>query len=123
MHEMSLVRALFRQADRVRAEHPAARIAAVRIAVGPLAGVEPDLFASAFAVYVGQYYAQDIELIVDQTSLTAECLDCHQVVELVGLRFRCPLCDSAELHLVGGDGLELVSVTLAQPESIVEEVS
>ncbi len=123
MHEMSLVRALFRQADRVIAEHSASKITAVRVAVGPLAGVEPDLFASAFVVFTAQNFPHEIELVVDQVGLTADCPRCQQVVELVDFIFRCPRCGSAEVRVVGGDALELVSVTLTQNNLVGEAVT
>ncbi len=49
MHEVSLVHALFDQADRAIGGHPAAAVRLIRVRIGELAGVEPQLFDAAFA--------------------------------------------------------------------------
>ena len=48
MHEVSLVQALFDQADRAIPPHPSADVREVTVCIGSLAGVECALFRSAF---------------------------------------------------------------------------
>ena len=48
MHEVSLVQALFDQADRAIPPHPSAGVRQVTVCIGALAGVECALFHSAF---------------------------------------------------------------------------
>jgi Zn finger protein HypA/HybF involved in hydrogenase expression len=48
MHEVSLVQALFDQADRAILPHPSADVRQVTVCIGALAGVEGALFRSAF---------------------------------------------------------------------------
>lgn len=48
MHEVSLVHALFDEADRAVGSHPPAAVRLVEVRVGARAGVEPDLFITAF---------------------------------------------------------------------------
>lgn len=48
MHEVSLVQALFDQADRAIAPHPSVAVRQVTVGVGAFAGVECVLFRSAF---------------------------------------------------------------------------
>ncbi|HEU4577918.1 MAG TPA: hydrogenase maturation nickel metallochaperone HypA [Polyangiaceae bacterium] len=48
MHEVSLVQALFDQADRAIPPHPSADVRQITVRIGALAGVEQALFRSAF---------------------------------------------------------------------------
>ena len=48
MHELSLVHALFDQVDRALAAHPAAALVQVIVRIGTMAGVECELFRTAF---------------------------------------------------------------------------
>lgn len=48
MHEVSLVHALFDQVDRAVAAHTPADVRLVRVRIGDRAGVEPELFVTAF---------------------------------------------------------------------------
>lgn len=48
MHEVSLVHALFDQVDRALFPHPAAALLQVTVRIGSMAGVEFELFRTAF---------------------------------------------------------------------------
>ena len=48
MHERSLVRSLLAQVQALAAEHPADRVAAIRVRIGEFSGVEPELLQSAY---------------------------------------------------------------------------
>lgn len=48
MHEVSLVHALFDQVERALAPHPAAQLVQVIVRIGDMAGVECELFRTAF---------------------------------------------------------------------------
>lgn len=48
MHEVSLVHALFDQVDRALTPHPAAALVQVSVRIGSMAGVECELFQTAF---------------------------------------------------------------------------
>ena len=51
MHEYSLVQAMFDQMARVMATNQAQAVRRVRVRIGPLAGVDPGLFLTAYDVY------------------------------------------------------------------------
>lgn len=66
MHEVSLVHALFDQADRAVGGHAPAAVRLVRVRVGDRSGVEPPLFETAFAIVRDErgYAAAELELRV-----------------------------------------------------------
>lgn len=51
MHEYSLVQAMFDRIDAVAAEQRAVAVRRVRVTIGDDAGVEPELFQTAYGVY------------------------------------------------------------------------
>lgn len=120
MHEMSFVRALLDQVDRVHRAHPATVLNAVRVEVGPLAGVEPQLLAGAFELLASQRYTDVVELLIDEVPLQVDCGNCHQQTEVHEFVFRCADCDSSDVTIISGDSLVLVSVSLRPVDSCLE---
>ena len=51
MHEYSLVQAMFDQIGEIVRTTSALSVRRVRVRIGPLAGVDPDLFRTAYDVY------------------------------------------------------------------------
>lgn len=51
MHEYSIVQAMFELIDRVGQAHRAKSIRLVRVTLGEFAGVDPDLFTTAYEVF------------------------------------------------------------------------
>ncbi len=105
MHEVSLVRSLLEQVDRIVASQGGRAAVEVRVEVGPLSGVEPLLVKAAFTQLAG-----DETLVIDEVPLTAQCDSCHAEFELENFRFVCPDCDSRETSIVRGDAFRLMSV-------------
>ncbi len=111
MHEVSLVRSLLEQVDRIVAEQGGRAAVEVRVEIGPLSGVEPLLVKAAFT-----QFASDCTLIIDEVPLTARCQSCNTAFELENFRFVCPHCDSREISVIRGDAIRLMSVTVDVPE-------
>ncbi|MFN0051299.1 MAG: hydrogenase maturation nickel metallochaperone HypA [Planctomycetales bacterium] len=113
MHETSLVESLLQQVAQLQRAHGGAPVEAVHVEIGPLAGVEPLLVQSAFAQLAVRHAIPDARLEVAQTPLVARCSCCGEF-EVVGFRFRCPQCGSAEVPVVRGDAFRLMSITLRE---------
>lgn len=107
MHEVSLVRSLLEQVDRIVTEQGGRAAVEVRVEIGPLSGVEPLLVKEAFALLAG-----DTTLIIDEVPLTARCQSCNAEFEIKNFRFVCPHCDGRETSVVRGDAFRLMSVTV-----------
>lgn len=116
MHEMSLVRALLQQAQAIAWEHGGLAIAEIRVSMGPLSGVEPQLVASAFEMLAPSRPATAAaRLSIDTVPLTARCGACNATFEVQRFRFICPACSSSAVRVLQGDAMILESVTLTQP--------
>lgn len=115
MHEASLVAALLRQVDELASQHGGDRVTAVRVEIGPLAGVEPLLFDEAFRRLRIGTVAADAELIVDAVGLSCRCRDCSAEYATDELSFTCPSCGGRRVDVTSGDAVVLHSVSLTQP--------
>ncbi len=79
MHEMSLLRGLFSQIERIAREHGAERVGVVRLRLGPLAHIEPDHlrehFVSAARGTPAEGARLDIETTEEFHELSLESVD------------------------------------------------
>ena len=115
MHEVSLVRSLLEQVDRIVTEEGGRAAVEVRVEIGPLSGVESLLVKEAFTELAG-----DATLIIDEVPLTARCQSCNTEFELENFRFICPHCGSRETSVVRGDAFRLMSVTIDVSEDVAD---
>jgi hydrogenase nickel incorporation protein HypA/HybF len=106
MHELSLVASLFETLFEQARIHGARRITRVRLQVGALAGVVPDLLESAFDIYKKGTPAEEAVLEIVKPPFTVRCRACS--IETVRPDFvaACPACGSTDLEVV--HGLELI---------------
>lgn len=112
MHELSIAQALL---DLCRQRLDAGRqLGTVRIAVGELAAVEPDLLRFAWqAVTAGSVHAT-AELAIEWHAAEQHCGSCGEIAERQpGSWLRlCPQCQHP-LVVRGGEQLDLLGVTAA----------
>lgn len=107
MHEVSLVHALFDQSDRALGAHPAAAVRLVRVRIGELAGVERELFETAFDGCRAErgYAAATLDVVPEAAAW--RCRACG-VTLAPGGPLRCAGCgDAGDVALVAGDALFL----------------
>lgn len=102
MHEVSLVQALFDQADRAIAPHPPATVCLLKVRIGELAGVDPELFRIAFDGCREErgYAAAALEVVWE--SAAWRCRACDAPIPAQG-PLRCAACDSEARLAAGGD--------------------
>lgn len=111
MHEQSIARRIWRQANEIGRQHAAGPVRAVRVELGPLAGVEPCLLATAFQHVVAAERSDPAPLTIDRAPLVMRCASCGRESRIDTLEFSCPHCASQAVTLISGDQLQLVSVT------------
>jgi hydrogenase nickel incorporation protein HypA/HybF len=116
VHERSLAQALWAQAESLRREHRAARVLAVHVAVGELAGVEPELLRSAFDLLVASSGAAGTQIEMERVPLEARCDDCGVEFPVHRFHFLCPACGSKGVTVLRGEHLILQAVTLESAE-------
>jgi hydrogenase nickel incorporation protein HypA/HybF len=123
MHEFSICQSLLRQVDGLAALHRAQSVSAVKVAVGPLSGVEPGLLERAFTLARSGGVAAAARLIVETTPIVVRCRSCGVQSEAAPNRLVCGRCGDFRVELASGDELILLSVDLdcAEDETMAGE--
>ncbi len=102
MHELSLVHALFDQADRAVAPHPASAVRVVEVRIGELAGVERELFETAFEGSRAERGYGFAALTIVEERAAWRCAACASSVPTNG-PLRCAACEGEARLVAGGD--------------------
>ena len=123
MHELAVAQALVEQVDAVidqhRAHHDndasssdAWRATAIRVRIGPLAGVVPELLASAFPLAATGSRMEHAELEFVHAPIRVRCRTCGLDTEAAMNRLLCGACGDWHTQVISGDELLLESVEL-----------
>jgi len=110
MHEYSLVQALI---GRVESEAHAQKATAVHrltVRIGPLAGVDRDLFANAYLLSRPGTCCHKAELVLATEAVDWRCAVCNAPIP-VGAALVCPSC-LWPARLAGGDAIVLERIEL-----------
>lgn len=102
MHELSLADALFDQIDAALAPHPGAVVRLVRLQVGALAGLEPELFVHAFEDLQVPRGHPKAELQLTFIPAVWSCPTCA-VALAPDVPLACPACGIPARLTQGGD--------------------
>ena len=117
MHEMGIAIEIYRTCREVVREHGQGRLQTVRIAVGELAAVEPDLLKFGWEAVIADGPDEGAELEIDFCRADQRCPSCGEAKERSeGSWFRiCPDC-GAPLEVRGGDELDVLEVSFETQE-------
>ncbi len=118
MHELSLVAGLFDTLEETAREHRARQVTLVRLKVGKLAGVVPDLLESAFDTYKKGTIAGDARLEIEEVPVRLRCRDCGGGrLDETG-DFACLACGGRNVEIIEGRELivERIELEVEEPE-------
>jgi hydrogenase nickel incorporation protein HypA/HybF len=102
MHEWSLVETLLRRAEEKASEHGATAVRRLAISIGELAGVEPDLFDSAWLEFRAGTLCANAALEIRRVAAEWECPSCGEIVAGGG-DLRCAACEKPLRLRAGGE--------------------
>jgi len=114
MHEYSLVGALVERVEAEAAARGAGRIHRVHVRIGELAGVEIDLFRTAYEIFRERTALADAELTVRAAEARWACPTCGGVIAR-GQPLSCPDC-SVPARLLQGDEIMLERIEMEVPD-------
>jgi hydrogenase nickel incorporation protein HypA/HybF len=112
VHEFSVCQGLLTQVEQVVAQHGARGVAAIRLQIGPLSGVEPHLLEQAFPLASAGSCAEGAELTWESLPLRVHCRSCGAESEAAPNRLLCAACGDWQTTLISGDELLLASLEL-----------
>jgi hydrogenase nickel incorporation protein HypA/HybF len=114
MHEYSLVEALVRRVEEEARRRSALAVHAVRVRVGELSGVDPDLFRTAYETFRAGTLCADAALEVRRVAATWSCPRCHAPIPR-GAVLRCGACAEPAQLDEGSDALTLDAIDMEVP--------
>ncbi len=108
MHEVTVCDSLLDLVEETARKHRARRVAVVRVRIGEISGVVPELLQHAFDVLAPERkITREASLVIDTIKPLAHCEACGKDFEPVDYVFICPACGSGRTRLLAGDELSL----------------
>ncbi|HWP01071.1 MAG TPA: hydrogenase maturation nickel metallochaperone HypA [Methylococcus sp.] len=114
MHELSLCQELLEQVEQLARQHAAVGVSRIVVRIGMLAGVEPELLQSAFAILRPGTSAEHAELVLETIPARIRCRSCGRESECRVNHLLCPICKSTDAVLIAGEEMWLAQIELLQ---------
>ncbi|TWU08801.1 Hydrogenase/urease nickel incorporation protein HypA [Symmachiella macrocystis] len=112
MHEISLVRSLLKQVERLCKQNDGTAVEQIEVEIGPLSGVEPLLVREAFEILSFGTGCAGSRFVIHEVPLKARCSDCQAEFELPSFVFVCSGCQSRAIQITSGNEFRLLNVTI-----------
>ena len=112
MHELSVAHSLLELIEEHSKANDASSVLSVKIQVGRLSGIEPELLESAFDVVKRDSVAHDAKLIMDVVDVRIRCNHCQKESVLEDFVFFCPECGATDVRVLEGEGMFLQSLEM-----------
>lgn len=114
MHEYSLVEALVRRVEEEAARRSATAIHGVRVSLGELAGVDPELFRTAYEMFREGTLCEKASLDIVTFPAAWRCPSCGKAFAR-GEVLRCAACDAPAQMDAKSDALMLDAIDMEVP--------
>ena len=112
MHELSLCQSMLLQVETIAAQHQAKQVSMVKVQIGPLSGIEPQLLSQAFPLASAGTVAAEAELVMETLPVRIQCRSCGKQSEVAANKLVCNHCGDWQTQLLSGDEMLLASVEL-----------
>lgn len=113
MHELGVAHEILSLVQQHVPAADAARVTAVRVRVGDLAGIVVSSLDFCFEAIVAGTPWQGARLVVERVPAQATCLDCARVFATEAPGAGCPSCGSVHVRMTAGRELHVDAVDLA----------
>jgi hydrogenase nickel incorporation protein HypA/HybF len=114
MHEYSLVEALISRVEAEARKRQAVAVHGLSVRVGELAGVDPELFQTAYDTFRAGTICAAAPLTLKRVAASWTCPGCRTAIPR-GQVLRCPACDRPAKLDEGSDALTLDGIDLEVP--------
>ncbi len=114
MHEYSLVEALVRRVEEEAQRRGALAVHRLSVRVGELAGVDPELFRTAYETFRAGTMCENAPLDVRHVAATWSCPRCNEPIVRGGV-LRCDTCRVPAQLDEGSDALMLDEIEMEVP--------
>jgi hydrogenase nickel incorporation protein HypA/HybF len=110
MHEYSIIQALVQLVEREARTRNAMSIGRIRVALGELSGVDPELLASAYELFRERTVCHGADMEIRSVPARWQCSSCGRPF-LKGEALRCPACE-VPARLTCGDEILLEQIEM-----------
>ena len=110
MHELSIAMQLLDAVRAVAAEHHAACVELIDVHVGAMKLIVPEALEAAWEAVTEGTVAEGSRLVLTAQPLRGTCRECGRDFEPTLDNFLCPACGQADVEIVAGDEIVLMSV-------------
>jgi hydrogenase nickel incorporation protein HypA/HybF len=113
MHELAICQQLVARVADIAREKDAV-VTRVRVGIGPLSGVEPQLLARAYPLACAGTAAEDSVLVLETMPVEVLCRECTARTRASANRLLCGACGSWRTDLASGGELLLLKVEMTR---------
>ena len=117
MHELAICQALLRQVLEVAEERGTQRIGRIKLRIGPLSGIEPELLKTAFPLVAAGTPSEGASIAIEDSPVRVRCQNCGSTSQALTNRLLCRDCGSWRVKLISGYEMLLVSVEFLDAQS------
>jgi len=110
MHEFGIIENIFKVIEKTAEDNGLSRISKVRLKIGKMRQVVPELMQNAFAIVSEQTIANGAVLEIEKVPIRMKCLTCGGEFMVREQEYICPECGSVRLETLSGQELVLESV-------------
>lgn len=107
MHEMSICEGILQVIEDQAVAQKFTQVKAIRLEVGPMAGVEPQALQFSYGVVTKGSIAENSTLEIIDLPVNAWCMPCAKQVDVKQRYDACPDCGSYQVEINGGDELRI----------------
>ena len=112
MHELSIIANLFEILEEKAREQKSRKIVSLKLQVGALSGVVPELLQSAFDMYRKDTLAEEAVMEIVTVPLQIECLECGAKLTHDDFILSCTRCGSPRIKTLAGTEMFLEKIEL-----------
>lgn len=102
MHELSVTQGIMDIVVSEAEKHGFNQVTAIKLMVGQLSGVMPQLIQDYFDLMTTGTVAEGAKLIIERIPAAIKCDTCGEESLIDRFKLRCPKCSSIEVKLIAG---------------------
>ena len=104
---MSTCRRLIKQVEAVAQSQSNKQLKNITLSIGELARVDIDELIELFPIASRGTCAENAQLIIRREAISIKCIQCNKVSDVSMANMNCPVCNSEDTQLLGGDDMTL----------------
>lgn len=102
MHELAITEGILNIAVKEAEKHNVNKVINIKLKIGELSGVVPDLIQEYFNIVSKGTAAEGAKIIIERIPGRIKCLDCGTESLIERMRIKCPVCAGYNVKITAG---------------------